>query len=238
MTQNDSSTGSPRISSAAAESLRSAEAWLFDLDNTLYPSSTDLFAQIDVRMYRFISDFLDVGEGEARRLQKEYFHTYGTTLRGLMNRHDIDPGPFLDYVHDIDLAPLSPSPALASALGRLGGRKIIFTNATAGHAGRVTARLGVDGAFEAVFDIVDADYVPKPAAGVYDKLVADFDLDASRTVMVEDIARNLVPAAALGMTTVWVQGKSKWGAEGAGDGHIDHTTDDLVAWLEAVLDGA
>ena len=222
-----------------AHALRQAEAWVFDLDNTLYPPSTNLFAQIDERMRAFIAGFLDLDLDEARRVQKTYFREYGTTLRGLMNRHGLEPGLFLEYVHAVDLDPVPPNPALAAALARLPGRKYIFTNASAAHAGRITDRLGVTRHFDAVFDIADAEYVPKPEPRIYDTLVRCHGLDPGKTVMIEDIARNLAPAAALGMTTVWLRNDSPVGVEGADGDHVHHVIDDLVPWLEDVVaDGA
>ena len=213
--------------------LGDTEAWVFDLDNTLYPVSCNIFAQIDARMQGFISRFLGVGPDEARRVQKHYFREYGTTLSGLMKRHGLDPMEFLEHVHDVDLSPVEPSPALDAALERLPGRKIIFTNADTGHATRVMDRLGVAHHFDSVFDIVAADYVPKPQPGVYDSLVRRHGLDPATTVMFEDIARNLIPAAELGMTTVWVATPSALGREGADGDHVHHVADDLVSWLEA-----
>jgi putative hydrolase of the HAD superfamily len=208
-----------------------AEAWVFDLDNTLYPAACDLFAQVDVRIRDYVASFLGLSAEEAYRLQKRYFREHGTTMRGMMHNHGMDPGPFLTYVHDIDLTPVPPSPHLEAALGRLPGRKLIFTNGSIDHAERVMNRLGVRHRFEAVFDIVDAGYVPKPAPAVYASLVERHNLDPQTTVMVEDIARNLVPAAALGMTTVWVRTDSRWGLEGGVDDHVHHIVDDLAEWL-------
>ena len=219
------------------DDLGRAEAWVFDLDNTLYPASSELFAQIDVRIRDYVAGFLGVAPDEAKRIQKRYYREHGTTMAGMMTLHGMAPDPFLDYVHDIDLAPVAPSPALDAALAGLAGRKIVFTNGSAGHADRVIQRLGVGGRFAGVFDIVDAGYVPKPDPRPYAKLVADFGLDPRRTVMVEDLARNLAPAAALGMTTVWLEGSGEWGREGAGGGHVHHVIDDLAAWLRAVVDG-
>lgn len=211
-----------------------AEAWVFDLDNTLYPVSSRLFDQIDARMKAFIANLLDLPPDDAHRLQKQYFREFGTTLNGLMLRHDLAPEEYLAFVHDIDLGVITPDPVLTAALDRLDGRKIVFTNATEAHAGRVLARLGIEDRFEAVFDIARADYVPKPEAVVYERLIKDCRLDAGRTVMVEDMARNLKPAADLGMTTVWIDTGSDWGAEGADGEHIHHVTDDLAGWLSRV----
>jgi len=221
----------------AFNDLRNAEAWVFDLDNTLYPATIDLFGQIDVKMRDYIAEFLEVDKDQAYRLQKEYFHDYGTSLRGLMRRHGMDPGPFLDHVHDIDINVLSASPALAAALDRLPGRKLVFTNASVGHAERVMDRLGITHHFDAVFDIIEAEYVPKPNPEIYPILVERHGLNAARTVMVEDMARNLGPAAALGMTTAWVRSDSENGAAGVDDGYVHHVVDDLVEWLEHVVGG-
>jgi putative hydrolase of the HAD superfamily len=212
------------------------EAWVFDLDNTLYPATFNLFGQIDDRMRAYIAEFLGVGLEDAYRLQKHYFREYGTSLHGLMHRHGMDPEPFLDFVHDIDITVLPPSPGLEAALARLPGRKLVFTNASTRHAERVMERLGISHHFDAVFGIIEADYRPKPQPEAYNVLVQRHGLDAGKSVMVEDIARNLAPAAALGMTTVWVRTDTEHGTAGADGGFIDHVADDLVAWLEAVLD--
>ena len=225
------------LSGPALAALRQAETWVFDLDNTLYPASTNLFGQIDLRMRDFIAESLDLEPDEARALQKTYFYNYGTTLRGLMEHHAVDAHAFLDYVHAVDIDAVEPSPALDAALARLSGRKLIFTNASAGHAERVMRRLGVERRFDAVFDIADAGFQPKPNPAVYARLVERHRIDPRSTVMVEDIARNLEPAAALGMTTVWVRTDSEWGREDNDAGHVHHVVDDLVAWLGALTDG-
>jgi putative hydrolase of the HAD superfamily len=227
----------------AIDALAGAEAWVFDLDNTLYPASSNLFAQIDDRMRGFIAEYLGIPGDQAREIQKSYFLEYGTTLRGLMDLHGIDPRLYLKHVHDIDITPVAPDPALKAVLAKLGGRKIIFTNATRAHARRVMERLGVSRHFEAVFDIENAGFIPKPRREIYEKLVADHGLDPARTVMIEDIARNLVPAAEIGMTTVWVRSETRWGKEGAnigggGAGHIHHQTDDLAGWLAEIVAAA
>ena len=220
--------------SPAPGTLRDMEAWVFDLDNTLYPKSCNLFAQVEVRIRDFVAETLGLGPDQAFALQKRYFSEYGTTLRGLMTHHGVDPHAFLDHVHAIDLSPVTPDARLEAALARLPGRKIVFTNADSAHARRVLDRLGVGHHFDAVFDIVDGDFVPKPEPGIYHRLVARHRLDPASTVMVEDIARNLVPAAALGMTTVWLRSDSPWGNEGADGGHVHVAIDDLASWLDAV----
>ena len=213
------------------------DAWVFDLDNTLYPASCKLFTQIDDRMREFIADLLGLEQDEAYKVQKKFFREYGTTLRGLMDVHGLPPEEFLNYVHEIDLSPVDANPALNRALDALPGRKIIFTNADIGHADRVMERLGIGHHFEAVFDIVAADYVPKPNPDIYQVLLDRYELDPKKSVMVEDIARNLEPAADLGMTTVWIKSDSHFGNWGADGDYIHHITEDLVDWLESWANG-
>jgi putative hydrolase of the HAD superfamily len=216
-------------------SLGEIETWLFDLDNTLYPASCRLFDQIHVRMTEFVANLVGVGLDEARRLQKEHFRQHGTTLRGLMNVHGIDPRPFLDYVHDIDLSGIPPNLALGAALAALPGRKIVFTNGSVRHAERVLAQLGIDEHFPEIFDVEAASWVPKPDPATYEIVVKRFGFDPTRAAMVEDMAKNLVPAAAMGMMTVWVRdaGAADWATEGAHGPHIDYVVDDLTAFLIA-----
>jgi len=207
--------------------------WVFDLDNTLYPAHCRLFDQVDRRIGLFIQDRLGLDAVAARLLQKQYFRQHGTTLSGLMTHHAVEPELFLDFVHDIDLAPVKPSPALDAARGRLSGRKFIFTNGSNAHAARVMDRLGVARHFDGVFDIADAGYVPKPALATYERLISRHAIVPSRAVMIEDLPRNLRPAAELGMTTLLVLTGEEWAeADKAGD-HIHHVTDDLVGWLGA-----
>jgi len=210
------------------------EVWVFDLDNTLYPARHNLFAQIDRRMGEFIADFLGIEVTEAKRLQKDYYYRHGTTLRGLMLEHKLAPAAFLDYVHEIDLSPIPKDLQLERALARLPGRKVIFTNASRGHAERVTRHLGIDRHFEAIFDIADADYLPKPEARAYRMLVDRHAIAPERALMVEDIARNLEPAAALGMTTALVPNPHHWAKAGHDGAHIHHLVDDLADWLTAI----
>jgi putative hydrolase of the HAD superfamily len=216
-------------------------SWVFDLDNTLYPSHCDLFAQIDQRMRAFISQFLDVSEAEAGHLQKTYYREHGTTLSGLMREHGMAPDAFLDFVHDIDLAPIRPNPRLADAIARLPGRKLVFTNGTVKHAERVMAQLGVGHTVDAVFDIVHADYVPKPQAQAFDRFCAAHKVDPRASAMFEDLARNLAPAHALGMVTVLVEPEGGhadpavrgWHEDGD-QAHVHFRTRDLTAFLEAL----
>lgn len=210
------------------------EYWIFDLDNTLYPAGNNLFSQIDKRMGRFISQVLDLPLAEARALQKEYFHAHGTTLRGLMTEHDVPPQDFLDYVHDINFDVLNKDTALISALENLNGVKIIYTNASCKYAMKVMKKIGIENIFSDIFAIESAGYIPKPDAQSYHKMIRHMGVDPKKSVMVEDIARNLVPASKMGMKTVWVPTGDKWSGEGADPEHIDHTAQDLTEWLKSL----
>jgi putative hydrolase of the HAD superfamily len=211
------------------------EDWIFDLDNTLYPASSSLFPQIDLRMRRYIADALHLSLDDAFALQKRYYHQYGTTLRGLMLAHDVEPAAFLSYVHDIDHSVLQPAPRLAAALDRLPGRKVVYTNGSERHAINVLAHLGLSRQFAAIFDIVAAGYIPKPDVESYARMMARHAIDGRHAIMFEDLARNLLPAADAGMTTVWVRddAHSHWTGDAIVDPvRIHHITDDLTAWLE------
>lgn len=214
--------------------LKDYSYWVFDLDNTLYPVGTNLFEQIDKRMCGFIADYLDIDHGEAYRVQKRFFREYGTTLRGLMDCHDMDPGPYLDYVHAVDLEVVKPDTRMDQALHQLRGRKFVFTNAPLDYARRVLDRIGISGHFDDIFDIEAADYIPKPAPEVYQRMQTRFGIDPERAVMVEDIVRNLGPAAEMGMTTVWVKTGRPWAHAEAEALAPDHHTDNLSEWLAGV----
>jgi putative hydrolase of the HAD superfamily len=216
--------------------LASATDWVFDLDNTLYPAECNLFRQVDLRMSGFIAEALGLPYEEARALQKQYFREHGTTLRGLMDNHSVDPHDFLGYVHDIDYSPVPGNADLAAALDRLPGRKIIFTNGTVAHAEAVLDRLGVTGHFDAIFDIAAADFIPKPSAAPYHRMVAAHAVEPARAVMVEDIAKNLAVPAELGMRTVWVKTDHAWSGEGAAADFVHHETDDLTRWLTELVE--
>lgn len=211
---------------------------IFDLDNTLYPAACDLFSQVSDLIGKYVRETLKLEPDAAYRVQKDYFHRYGTTLRGLMTEHDVDPADYLAKVHDIDLSVVDPAPDLASALEDLPGRKLIFTNASRGHAERVMGRLGIADRFETIFDIVDADYIPKPQQQPYDRLLARDGIDPTRAVYFEDMAKNLLPAKDMGMTTVWVHTDLEWAQNGRDDPRIDHETNDIVGFLRNLASGS
>ena len=210
--------------------------WIFDLDNCLYPASTGLFALIDKRMGAYIQNLLGCGPEEARRVQKSHFHVHGTTLAGLMKEHGVDPHHFLEDVHDIPLDRVSPDDRLARALGRLPGRKFVFTNGDAPYATRVLQAIGVHEHFEHLHDIHASELKPKPNPHGYRLLCERFGIDPARAVLVEDMAQNLRPAKALGMVTVWVDNGSERGNHDADPGHIDLRISDVGEWLHELLE--
>ncbi len=205
--------------------------WIFDLDNVLYPSECDLFSLIDVKMGQYISQMLDCDIGEARKVQKSYFHDHGTTLAGLMHHHGIDPHEFLDFVHDIDMSRLSHAPELHRAIAALPGEKLVFTNGDKDYAERVLENRGLSGLFDQIHDVLACDLVPKPESAAYQSLIKTTGIDPTRSLFVEDMARNLRPAKDLGMTTIWVNTGSEWGARDHAPDFIDHEIDDLERWV-------
>ena len=214
--------------------LRHVDCWIFDLDNSLYPASADLFALIDVRMGAYIQQLVGCDEAEARAVQKRFFRDHGTTLAGLMANHGIEPREFLDYVHDIDLARISADPRLVAALDRLPGRKFVFTNGDEAYARRVLDRLGLANAFDGLHDIHAMEYVPKPDPRAYARMCERHAIDPARALMAEDMARNLVPAKALGMVTVWIDNGSEQASHEADPEVIDYRIADIGDWLSGI----
>ncbi|TPW25787.1 pyrimidine 5'-nucleotidase [Pararhizobium mangrovi] len=215
--------------------------WVFDLDNTLYPRRTNLFAQIDRNMTAYVAELLSLPEDEARAMQKRYYREHGTTLAGLMHHHGIDSNAFLERVHDIDYSHVEPDPALGRAIAALPGRKFIFTNGDTRHARRTAEALGVLDHFDDIFDIVAADLVPKPAGETYDKFLGLNRIDAANAAMFEDLPRNLTVPKSLGMRTVLVVPSNmkeavgeSWEHERTHDEAIDYVTDDLAGFLVAL----
>jgi putative hydrolase of the HAD superfamily len=208
--------------------------WIFDLDNTVYPASCGLFDQVDRRIVEFVQDFLGLDSGAARLVQRRYFREHGSCLRGLMVNHALDPARFLDYVHDIDMSPLSPAPELAAVLGRLPGRKIIFTNGSTRHAEKVLGHLGVAQHFTEIHDIAAADYLPKPVPQSYRILLDRHGVVPAAAVYIEDIARNLEPAAALGMTTAWIAPADR-DTKARPPRYVHHVVENLARWLASLI---
>lgn len=218
---------------------RAIDTWIFDLDNTLYQADCNLFAQIDARMTKYIMRLLNLPAGEAKTLQHVYYSRYGTTLSGLMANHGADPDDFLAYVHDIDLSPLVPDLSLNAAVGRLPGRRFVFTNSSSEHSLRVLERIGLAGLIDDIWDIRKSGFTPKPNPAAYERLVLGAAINPKSAAFFEDLARNLVPAHVIGMTTVWINNGSLWAPQGScfTDGvseYINHETGDLAGFLQTI----
>ena len=218
--------------------------WVFDLDNTLYPHHSNLFSQIDVKMTAYVQELLTLPRDEARKLQKELYLQYGTTLNGLMKRYNIDPDDFLMKVHDIDYSWLVPDPVLGAAIRQLPGRKFIFTNGNRSHAERAARQLGILEDFDDIFDFVAAGLTPKPERQTYEKFASLHAVTGHNTVMFEDLARNLAVPKALGMTTVLIVPRNFeptfseiWESDPDHEDDVDFVTDDLSSFLNAIVEG-
>ncbi len=217
------------------------DTWVFDLDNTLYPHHVNLWQQVDKRIGEYVSRWLNVSPEEARRVQKDYYLRFGTTMRGMMSLHGVSADDYLAYVHQIDHSPLEPNPAMGAAIAKLPGRKLILTNGSVDHVDKVLERLGLSGHFDAVFDIIAAELEPKPSPQTYERFLKLHEVDPAKAAMFEDLARNLVIPHQLGMTTVLVVPdgskevvREDWELEGRDAAHVDYVTDDLTAFLEGL----
>lgn len=217
------------------------DTWIFDLDNTLYSHESALWPQVDSRITLYIAELLGLDAISSRALQKYYYHRYGTTLRGLMHEYNIDPHAFLDFAHDIDYSSLASNGKLGEAVGQLPGRRFIFTNGSRGHAGAVIAQLGITDLFDDIFDIVDAEFIPKPEARTYAGFLTRFGIDAGRAAMFEDISANLAVPHQLGMQTVLVlpatadPHREAHEQARSVDSHVVHHTTDLADFLSGLM---
>ena len=209
--------------------------WIFDLDNCLYPASTELFSLIDERMGAYIQRLLGCGRDEAKRVQKAHFHEHGTTLAGLMKHHHVDPRDFLEDVHAIPLDRIGRDERLGDALASLPGRKFVFTNGDAPYARRVLEAIGIEEHFDDLHDVHASSYRPKPDPHGYKLLCERFGIDPKHALLADDMAQNLAPAKALGMTTVWVDNGSERGNHGFDESFIDHRVANVGEWLESIL---
>ena len=230
----------PHASAENARGFDHVETWIFDLDNTLYPSEARVWPQVDERITLYVMNHFGIDGASARALQKHYYHTYGTTLRGLMAEEGIDAEAFLDFAHDIDHSLIEPNPILGAAIERLPGRKLILTNGSRQHAQNGAMKLGIFGHFEDVFDIVAADYVPKPERRAYESFLARHAVAPESAAMFEDIAKNLAVPHDLGMTTTLVVPgtadpfRESFEQEAVAAPHIDHVTSNLAGFLDTV----
>ncbi len=205
------------------------ETWVFDLDNTLYPPQARLFDQIEVKMTQYVMDTLGVDRSEADHLRNKYWHEHGTTLAGLMREHDIDPDPYLVAVHEISLDHLEADPELNARIIALPGRKIVYTNGCAPYAERVVTQRGLSGAFDAIYGVEHAGFLPKPMQEAFDQVFVRDGVVPQRAAMFEDEARNLKAPHDMGMRTVHVS------PEAEDHAHVHHHTDNLTKFLERLL---
>lgn len=223
------------------EALANRKTWVFDLDNTLYPAHSDLFPQVQVKMNAYVADYLKLSKEEAHKVQKKYYVEYGTTLNGMMINHNIDPHEFLYHAHDIDYSVLEKEKELLSALEALDARKLVFTNGSRRHAEQALEAMGLSHVFEDIFDIVAAEYTPKPSKKSFESMINKFGINPNESVMVEDLSKNLMTADELGFATLLVWSDKVWHDEPKGhapagiseteEPHIHYHTNKLSDFL-------
>ena len=202
--------------------LKNIKNILFDCDGVLYSDLEGVFGQVSKKMTQYISNKLNVDLKDAKELQTNYFHKYNTSLNGLMIHHDIPPREFLDYVHDINLDFLEKDTALRNELENINLNKFVFTNGSKEHVKNITTHLGIDDQFDGVFDIVDAEYSPKPEAKAFDLMVKKFQINPTETLYIEDIAKNLSIGKERGAKTVWLINDEYWGKKESNKEYIDY----------------
>ena len=203
---------------------------LFDLDNTLYPKSNGLMAEIGRRMNQYMSERLGISADKVREIRDSLLVSYGTTLNGLRRSYEIDPDDFLSFVHDIPLEEfISRDEALDKMLSALSLRKIVFTNADARHARRVLSRLGVLRHFEAIIDIHFIEFCNKPDPRAYTAALEFAGVRPEECILLEDYPVNIQPAMAMGITTVLVGGG---GENGRNADAADYAIDDIVGFAD------
>lgn len=224
------------------EAFARVDHWVFDLDNTLYSHESRVWPQVNERITLFLLELFGLDGLSSHALRRYYYERYGTTLKGLMEEHDVDPDVFLDFAHDIDLSLLEPDPMLGAAIAALPGRKLILTNGSVGHARNVAGKLGIIDHFEDVFDIVAAGFVPKPERATYELFLAKHGVDPGRAAMFEDIEKNLIVPSELGMKTVLIIPRTPdpfreaWEQAAIEAGHVHFVTSDLSGFLGPLAD--
>ena len=207
---------------------------LFDCDGVLYQDLEAVFGQVSKKMTEYISSKLNVNLIKAKELQTNYFHKYNTSLNGLMIHHDIPPEEFLKYVHDIDLSFMKKDKLLREELEKLNIKKFVFTNGSKEHVKNITEHLGIEDLFDGIFDIVDAEFHPKPEAKAFDLMVKKFNIEPKDTIYIEDIAKNLSIAKARGSTTVWLMNDEYWGKKESDKDFIDYKIENLSLFLKEI----
>jgi putative hydrolase of the HAD superfamily len=209
------------------------DTWVFDLDDTLYPRSIGLHDQMKRRVVLFIADQMKIDHAAAEAVHLDYYQRYGATLHGLIDLHGIAPRDFLDFIHDIDLSVLGRNEALIAALRALPGRRIVFTNASRGHAVASLEVMGMSDLFDAIASIEDSDFLGKPHLSAFSGFLDAHGVDALRSAMFEDRPGNLVVPHELGMKTVLVIDPSIDAIETfSKPPHVDAVVADLTAFLD------
>ena len=209
--------------------------WVFDLDNTIYPAKSNLFARVAEKMTLFLMQEFSLEEADAASLKTRLFREYGTTMHGLMKEFGMDSKPFLDFVHDIDLSDVSPDKELDDLLGKLPGNKHIFTNGTVAHAENILGAFGLRSHFDVIFDIVAANHEPKPAMRPYEMFLSHSGINPVKAVMIEDMAVNLKAPAALGMGTIWIEHDHDWARAGSEQDYVHYQSADIKSCLREIL---
>ena len=224
------STNTSRESPGNGKDFREIEHWVFDLDNTLYAADAGLLKTIEQRICLFVQRELALEYDAAWKVQKDYFHQYGTTLTGLMKNHGTDPEHYLSFVNDIALE-LAPNPRLRAGLERLPGRRVIFTSNCGRHAERVLEQLGITHLFEDIFDMRKTGFTAKPTQAAYDAALKHGVISSTGAAMFDDLPANLEIPASLGMTTIWLRHHAQSGER---PDYIHHETDNLAEFLHAI----
>ena len=216
------------------KNFKNIKNFIFDCDGVLYQDLEAVFGQVSKRMTKYISEKLNLDLKKAKELQTNYFHKYNTSLNGLMIHHDIVPEEFLKYVHDIDLSFMKNDLILREELENLKVKKFIFTNGSKEHANNITSHLGINDLFDGLFDIVDAEYSPKPTAKAFDLMIKKFKINPKETLYIEDIAKNLSIGKERGTITAWLINNEYWGKKESEEEFIDFKIENLSLFLKEI----
>ena len=216
------------------KNIKSITYWVFDLDNTIYRSNTNLFLQVEKKIGMYVADYLNIELKDAKIIQKKFFLKYKSTLNGMINEYNIKPENFLDYVHDIDYSILKNDENFNNILSKLPGNKYIYTNGSTKHAINVLESMGIIEKFSGIFDIQNANYQPKPDLQSMKTFINKFSIKPNYALMAEDMPINLRPAHILGLKTLLIRTEYNWQKEKNLD-YIDFQSDDLQDWLEKTI---
>ena len=204
------------------------DTWVFDMDHTLYPADNRLFSQIEVRMSDYFSAVTDLPVAQADQLRLQYWNDYGSSVAGLIKHHRVDADAFLQTVHDIDFAVLTPNIDLKDAIKALPGRKIVFTNGPIQYAKNVLQTLDLADIFDATYGTEHCDLVPKPQRRAYEMIIERACITSETTAMFEDSHHNLIVPHEMGMKTVLVH-------HDAEADHIHHCAPCLPSFLRRLI---